>query len=153
MTQPKVSFVIAVYNGEKYVEACVDSCLNQTYGNVEVCITDDGSEDRTLQIMQEFYGADERVKIDSFGQNRGKVAAFNNSQAMATGELIVIFGADDVNYADRLEKSVAYMLAERGDLLVGCAVTRAGFWLNAWDDDDITINLTSGGGSVGVLNY
>lgn len=110
----KVSFVIAAYNCEKYVIECVESCLNQSHQNIEVVITDDGSTDRTFQILEEKYGEDKRVKLFRFKENRKKIAAFNNSFKMSTGDFIAIVGADDINFEDRIKRQ--FELSKEYDL-------------------------------------
>ena len=53
-SNPLVSVVIPVHNGEKYIKESIDSCLNQTYKNIEIIVVDDKSEDRTLEILKEY---------------------------------------------------------------------------------------------------
>lgn len=98
-----VSFIIAAYNVENYIIDCIDSCLNQTYPNIEVIITDDGSTDRTYEIVLEKYGNNNKVIIDKFITNQKKIAAFNNSFSKAKGEYIAIIGADDINHQNRIK--------------------------------------------------
>jgi len=112
----KVSFVIAAYNCEKYVIECVESCLNQSHQNIEVAITDDGSTDGTFQILEEKYGEDKRVKLFRFKENRKKIAAFNNSFKMSTGDFIAIVGADDINFKDRIKRQLE--LSKEYDLIM-----------------------------------
>ena len=100
--QPLISFIIASYNAEKFIVECLDSCLNQTYKNIEVCITNDGSTDNSQAIIYE-YSKDSRVKAHSFDSNKGKVAAFNHSMSMATGSYFALIGADDINYKSRIQ--------------------------------------------------
>ena len=85
---PLVSFIIAAYNEESYIEECITSCINQTYSNVEICITDDGSTDNTWNIINKYYSNNpaKNLKIDRFHKNKGKIAAFNNSFAMSSGD-------------------------------------------------------------------
>lgn len=104
--QPLVSYIIAAYNEEKYIIECIESCLNQTYKNIEICITDDGSIDNTLKILISRYQSNTRVKLGRFTKNRGKVAAFNNSFRMSKGKYIAIMGADDVCLHDRVKDSI-----------------------------------------------
>ena len=103
--EPKVSFIIAAYNEEDFIEECIESCLSQTYRNIELCITDDGSTDRTPDILA-LYQHDPRVKVRRFEENRGKVAAFNSSFELASGDFIAIMGADDIACPDRVEVSL-----------------------------------------------
>ncbi|MDN5305284.1 MAG: hypothetical protein PWP46_2171 [Fusobacteriaceae bacterium] len=119
MDKPLVSFLIAAYNEEKYIEECIDSCLSQTYENIEVCVTDDGSTDRTLEILKRKYGTNPKVKIATLGHNKGKVVAFNNSYKMASGEYFALIGADDVALVDRIEKSLEFALKNNYDLIWG----------------------------------
>jgi glycosyltransferase involved in cell wall biosynthesis len=115
--KPKISFVLAAYNEEKHLAICIQSCLDQSYPNIEVCVTDDGSSDNTWQILEGFKS--DTVKVHQFSKNRGKVAAFNQSYSMATGEYIAIIGADDVNLPDRIEKQLKLMEDFKLDLTWG----------------------------------
>lgn len=117
--KPLVSFLIAAYNEEKYIIDCIESCLNQTYTNIEVCFTDDGSSDNTLEIVQERYKDNKRVKIDTLGKNAGKIFAFNRSYMMASGDFFALIGADDVNLDYRIEKSLQFLIENKFDLMWG----------------------------------
>jgi len=107
----KISFIIAAYNEERYIEECVRSCFLQSHRNVEVCVTDDGSTDNTWAKLKALSLEFQELKISKFSQNRGKVAAFNKSVEMATGAYIAIMGADDVCCPSRIESC----LLEIGD--------------------------------------
>jgi glycosyltransferase involved in cell wall biosynthesis len=102
----KISFVLAAYNEEMYIEACIESCFSQTYSNVEVCVTDDGSTDGTWMKLKKLKADHPNLKIHKFEKNRGKIAAFNQSRNLATGKYIAIMGADDVCMPDRIEQSL-----------------------------------------------
>ena len=104
-----VSFIIAAYNEEEHIVECIESCLNQTHSNTEVCVTDDGSTDATWRVLEQHYSANTKVKLRRFDCNRGKVAAFNISYAAASGDYIAIIGADDINYPYRVEKQLEYL--------------------------------------------
>ena len=112
-----VSFLIAAYNEEQYIVECIDSCLNQTYPRVEVCVTDDGSEDNTWRILQQKYSNNPRVKLDKFEKNRGKVFAFNNSYNKAEGHFFALLGADDASFDDRIESSYRFLNDNQFDLI------------------------------------
>lgn len=103
----KVSFLIAAYNEEEFLEECISSCLNQEDVLVEVCVVDDGSQDNTANIIRSLASADERIKYRIFPENKGKVCAFNEAYKLASGEYISLVGADDVNALDRSKVSVA----------------------------------------------
>ena len=115
---PKVSFIIPAFNEQLFIIECVESCLNQTYkGNIEVCVTDDGSTDDTFQILQEAFSNNPLVKLHRFEKNRGKVPAFNKSFEMATGDYILPMGADDICCSNRVELQVN-AIEDSGKMLV-----------------------------------
>jgi glycosyltransferase involved in cell wall biosynthesis len=118
-TRPLVSFIIAAYNEENFIVECIDSCLSQTFPNIEICVTDDGSTDKTWEIMVNQYQNDSRVKLDKFDMNKGKIYAFNNSYKQSTGEYIAIVGADDVSFEDRIASSYNLLRKENCDLVFG----------------------------------
>jgi len=99
-----VSFLIAAYNEEKFISECIDSCLNQTYKNIEICIVDDGSTDKTWDIILNYEKY--RVVCYKFMENRGKIAAFNKAFELSSGEYLAIMGADDICHKDRIEISI-----------------------------------------------
>lgn len=103
----KVSFIIAAYNEELHIKDCVLSCLNQTFKNIEVIVTDDGSNDHTLSILRSIN--DERIIVCALPKNMGKVVAFNNSYSKASGDYIAIIGADDINCLRRIESQLAFL--------------------------------------------
>ena len=114
-----VSFIIAAYNEEKYVVECIDSCLTQTHPNIEVCLTDDGSTDKTWETLVRHYQNESRVFIDRFDKNRGKIFAFNNSYKHSSGDYIAVIGADDVCFPHRIENSYAFLIENKCDLIFG----------------------------------
>ena len=114
---PLVSFIIAAYNEELFIEECVLSCLNQTYKNIEVCVTDDGSTDNTWDILIQLNKAYSNLKIHKLESNMGKVSAFNRSFQMATGEYFALIGADDVCLPNRIETQVLFLNNGNYDLV------------------------------------
>jgi len=71
-----VSVVVPSYNHEKYVAAAVDSCLSQTYRDLEVIVVDDGSQDNSVDLLRKRYAEDQRVRIFT-QQHQGAYAAIN----------------------------------------------------------------------------
>lgn len=106
MSEIMVSVVIPVYNVENYLEECLESVLNQTYSELEIICVDDGSTDRSLQILQEYAKKDERVRVVS-QQNKGAGAARNHGIKLANGRYIYFMDSDDYCDAALLEKTVA----------------------------------------------
>src|SRR3954464_8358144 len=85
-THPRVSVGLPVYNGEHFVARAIDSILNQTFRDLELIITDNGSSDRTEQICREYAARDPRVQYHRSETNRGIVTNFNCPVEMARGE-------------------------------------------------------------------
>lgn len=91
---PKISVVIPVYNTEKFLNECLDSVLNQTFSDIEVLCIDDGSNDKSLKILNEYSQKDERIKI--FETNhKGSGGARNVGLKEAKGEYIIFLDSDD----------------------------------------------------------
>ncbi|SMP67506.1 glycosyltransferase family 2 protein [Anoxynatronum buryatiense] len=101
--KPLVSVVIPVYNGEKYVAKAIKSVLNQTYTHLELIIIDDGSQDRTSDIVSSIK--DKRIKY-YYQKNGGEASARNLGLRMSNSELIAFLDADDLYRQDKLERQV-----------------------------------------------
>ena len=98
----KISVIIPVYNGEKYLERCVNSVLNQTHTDIELILVDDGSSDKSLQICNDFASADSRVCV-IHKENGGVSTARNAGLEIATGEYIAFVDSDDYIEPDMYE--------------------------------------------------
>ncbi|MDP9812005.1 glycosyltransferase involved in cell wall biosynthesis [Rhizobium tibeticum] len=106
MPDPLISVVLPVYNGEPYIAASLESILRQDYDRFEVIALDDGSTDRSLEILQRCRKADDRIRIVS-RENRGLIATLNEGIALASGDLIARMDADDISYPSRFSRQVA----------------------------------------------
>ena len=84
---PTVSVALAVYNSDRYLSACLDSILSQTWTDFEFLIIDDGSTDDSLKILQAYAAQDARIHLDS-RPNRGIAATRNELLAQAKGKFI-----------------------------------------------------------------
>ncbi|MCX6782224.1 MAG: glycosyltransferase [Candidatus Magasanikbacteria bacterium] len=100
-----VSVVMSAYNGESYLEESVLSVISQSYKNFEFIIIDDGSTDRTLQILNSF--SDSRIKIIS-RENKGLTKSLNYAVSISSGELVARIDADDVFEVEKLAVQVDY---------------------------------------------
>ena len=118
---PRVSVVMTVYNSQHYLRETLESLLNQTFGDFEFIIVNDGSTDRSLEILKEYAQRDGRIRLISRG-NTGIVAAANEGIAAARGEYLARTDSDDVSMPERLEKQVAYLDAHPDCVLVGSRV-------------------------------
>lgn len=115
---PRVSVVTSVYNGEPYFDRAIPGVLAQTYEDFEFVIVDDGSQDRTLELLAELARRDPRVKVFAPGR-LGAAAAYNFGVAQATGEYIARQDFDDRSYPDRLRHQVAFLDAHPDVGVVG----------------------------------
>lgn len=114
-----VSVVIPAYNVEEYVRDAVTSALNQTYPLQEIVCIDDGSTDRTLEVLRELEKKHpDRLKVLT-GSNRGACAARNRGMSVATGEYIQFLDADDILLPEKVERDVAVLKEDRESLLFG----------------------------------
>jgi glycosyltransferase involved in cell wall biosynthesis len=105
---PAVSILMPVYNAERYVAEAVESILTQTFRDFEFLIIDDGSTDRSLQILRKYERQDARIRLFSRA-NTGYVVALNEMLAFARGEFIARMDADDVSEPQRLGMQVDYL--------------------------------------------
>ena len=103
---PLVSVLLPVYNAGPYLAAALGSILRQDYDRLEVIAIDDGSTDNSLDILERYRRADNRVSVIS-RENRGLVATLNEGLRLAQGELVARMDADDVAYPWRLSRQVA----------------------------------------------
>lgn len=91
----KISIIMAVYNGEKDVEGCLDSLVNQSYKNIEIVCIDDGSTDGTLEILNRHAESDSRIKVYAQGENTKLLMAIKRGIREATGDYLMFIDADD----------------------------------------------------------
>lgn len=100
--EPLISVIIAVYNPGKYLRACLDSIVNQTYRNLEIILVDDGSTDDSLRICQEYAERDNRV-IVHHKENSGVSATRNQGIRLAHGDYFSFIDSDDILEIDAFE--------------------------------------------------
>lgn len=102
VTQPLISVIVPVYRTQEYLTRCVDSLLGQTYRNLEILLIDDGSDDESGAICDEFAQKDERVRV-IHKENGGISDARNCGLDNFTGEYFVFVDSDDYVRADYVE--------------------------------------------------
>jgi glycosyltransferase involved in cell wall biosynthesis len=104
---PLVSIIMPVYNGEKYLREAIDSILHQTYTNFEFLIVNDGSIDKSEEIIQSY--TDPRIKYLKNQKNIGLDMTLNNTFMIAKGDYIARMDCDDLSHHMRLEKQVSFL--------------------------------------------
>lgn len=107
MTPPRVSVLMGVYNAERYLREALDSLLEQSFEDFEVVLVDDGSTDRSAEILGGYD--DPRLRMLANGENLGHPRSLNIALEAARGPLIARLDADDVAEPERLERQVAEM--------------------------------------------
>ena len=117
-----VSVIIPTYNVERFIFDSINSILNQSHKKLEIIVVDDGSWDKTFEILKKFQVADSRLKIYRNDRNMGIVATLNYALSLAQGEYIVRMDGDDLCTGDRIERKLKYLLKNPKIDIVGCDV-------------------------------
>ncbi len=113
---PLVSVVMSVYNGDLYLREAIESILNQTYTNFEFIIINDGSIDKSSEIIKEY--SDPRIKLIEH-ENQGLARSLNKGIRMSNGEYIARMDSDDISFPTRLDKQVHFLLDNPDYVVVG----------------------------------
>ena len=119
--EPKISVIMSVFNGSKFLSDAIQSILNQTFKEFEFIIVDDGSTDNSLNIIRSFESADSRIKVIS-KLNEGLAKSLNAAISVSKGKFIARMDADDISYENRLEKQYEYMQKNKSIDLCGCSM-------------------------------
>lgn len=119
MKSPLVSVIMCVYNEEKYLIDSIDSILNQSFTNFEFVIVNDGSYDKTKNIIEDYAIQDNRIKMINNDVNLGVTKSANKGIRVSKGELIARMDAGDISYPERLNKQVEYLIQNRDISIVG----------------------------------
>lgn len=106
MSKELISIIVPVYNNEKYLSACLESILSQSYKNFELILIDDGSTDGSLGICKSFEKKDKRIHVCSI-KNSGAGGARNKGLGLAKGRYITFIDCDDIVSPDYLEHLLA----------------------------------------------
>lgn len=135
MSKPLVSVLIPVYNVEDYLERCLDSVLNQTLTKIEVICVNDGSTDKSPEILKKYQENDSRIIIVN-KENGGLPSARNAGLEKASGEYVGFVDSDDYVQPDMFEKLYKTAKAEKSEVVICGAnilpeVPRASDWLYA----------------------
>lgn len=102
---PLISIIVPVYNVEKYLRQCLESLINQTYKNIEIICINNGSTDKSSEILVEFAQKDSRIKIIT-QEKSGVSAARNSGLKIASGDYIMFVDSDDWTEIDACEKLI-----------------------------------------------
>jgi len=106
---PYISVVMPVYNGQKFIKEAVESILEQTFNDFELIIVNDGSIDKTGEIIKFFSERDNRVRVFTNAKNIGCYQSRNIGLATAQGKFIAVMDSDDISVANRFELQLKFM--------------------------------------------
>lgn len=112
-TSPLISIALCTYNGETYLPVQLDSLLAQDWENLEIVVVDDGSTDRTREILLEYASRDPRISVTFNEQNLGFLANFEKAFSLAKGEFIAPCDQDDWWHPEKL-RGLHAAIGERG---------------------------------------
>ncbi len=117
---PLISIIIPIYNIANYLTRCLNSCTNQTFPNLEILAVNDGSTDKSLQILETYAKKDNRIKIIN-KTNGGLNSARQAGIEACTGHYATILDGDDYLELDAIEKMVNAIEANHADIIIGGA--------------------------------
>lgn len=137
MTAPRVSIGLPVYNGEQFLRQAIDSLLGQDFSDLELVISDNGSDDGTEQICREYASRDARVRYERQAENRGASWNFNRVLEIADpgAEYFTWAAADDERAPSYLSRTVAILDGDRSVALAHTGtvdIDEAGYVLHTW---------------------
>ncbi len=124
---PPVSVIMAVYNGEPYIGEAIESVLGQTHRDFEFIVVNDGSTDRTGEILDDYAARDGRIRVIS-QENADQPSSLNRALAEAEHEWVAILDADDVCMPHRLETQLRVLRREPSVRVLGSHAV----WMNQW---------------------
>ncbi|WP_270446860.1 glycosyltransferase family 2 protein [Fusobacterium varium] len=113
----KISVIVPVYNTEKYIKKCIRSIIEQTLKEIEIIIVNDGSKDKSLEIIKDLMKQDRRIKLIN-KENEGVSSARNSGIKMAKGKYIQFIDSDDWIEKEFLEKMYDFAEKENVDIVV-----------------------------------
>ena len=116
LAEKRVSIVVPVYNGEPYIETCVNSLTAQTHSNLEIITVNDGSNDATLEKLNKLASDPRLVIVDK--KNEGVSSARNEGIRQASGEFILFVDADDHLQPDAVEELLCAQEKSQADIVV-----------------------------------
>jgi len=117
-SKPLVSVVIPVYNVEQYIDECVESVINQTYGNIEIIIVDDATMDGSGKKCDIWQKRDKRIKVIHKEKNEGLNKARMTGFEVSHGKYITFLDSDDFFHKDNIKSSLETLLGNDADVAI-----------------------------------
>ncbi|MCR5304726.1 MAG: glycosyltransferase [Lachnospiraceae bacterium] len=116
--KPKVSIIVPVWNAERHLKGCFDSLRRQTYENIEIIFSDDGSSDGSSEMLSRFAAADPRVKV-LHQENKGIAEARNAGLKACSGKYVMFMDDDDLVPKSYVEKFLCLIEGSGAHVAVG----------------------------------
>lgn len=107
MNNKLVSILLTTFNAERFIKKTIESCLNQTYEDIEILILDNASQDSTLTIIERF--SDLKIKLFKKNKNIGPYEGLNLLLEKSRGKYIAIQDHDDIWFPEKIEKQVSFL--------------------------------------------
>jgi len=120
MGKPRISVIMSVYNGEKYLKQSIESILKQTFADFELIIVDDGSTDNSFTIIRGYD--DDRIRVIRNKARIGLTRSLNKALRRARGEYIARQDADDISLPRRFEEQIRFFERHPKTVLLGTSV-------------------------------
>lgn len=120
----EISVLMPVYNGENYLKEAIDSILTQSISDFEFIIIDDGSTDKSIEIVQSYH--DTRIKFFQNKKNTGIALTLNRGLALASGKYIARMDQDDISLPNRLAEQYNFMQKNPDVILSGAFAEKIG---------------------------
>jgi glycosyltransferase involved in cell wall biosynthesis len=118
---PKVTILLPVYNGERYLAAAIESALNQSYSDFELLIADDASTDSSAKIIEKYGLSDSRIKTWRNDANKGLFGNYNECLRRSGAQYVKPFAQDDLLEPKALASMVSLFESDGQLALVSCA--------------------------------
>lgn len=134
----EVSIILLNYNYERYLSNSIDSVLSQTYPDFELIIVDDGSTDRSLEILQRYVKEDKRIQLITHNQNKGILESVRNGIDRAQGKYCHFLSSDDMYLPHFLEKTLHFL---RKNPQLGMCCSDYGYFLDQQQEILLTQKL------------
>lgn len=116
----KVTVIIPVYNGEKRIIRCLDSLISQTYKDIKVLLINDGSKDRSEEVIRDYIAKKELTNVELISHsNRGVSLTRNRGIELANSEYVAFIDQDDYVFADYFERFVEAAEKNHADIVCG----------------------------------
>lgn len=148
-----ISVLMPVYNGEKYLNAAIESVLNQTYKNFELFIINDGSIDSTKLILDSY--SDSRIKIIDNVTNKGLIYSLNKGIELSTGKYIARMDADDISLPERFDKQITFLESNLSISILATSlilIDQLDREIGYWDEDRHNVSETKIKETLPIIN-